>query len=47
MFLMTEGLGKRYGKHWAVSGVNLQVEKGDILVYWVLMGQERVLLYGF
>jgi ABC-2 type transport system ATP-binding protein len=31
MFLMTEGLGKRYGKHWAVSGVNLQVEKGDIL----------------
>jgi len=28
---MTEGLGKRYGKHWAVSGVNLQVEKGDIL----------------
>lgn len=31
MLLSTEDLSKRFGKRWAVSGVNLQVEKGDIL----------------
>lgn len=31
MLLLTEDLGKRFGKRWAVSGVNFQVEKGDIL----------------
>ncbi len=31
MLLMTEDLGKRFGKRWAVSGVNLVVAEGDIL----------------
>lgn len=31
LLLMTEDLGKRFGKRWAVSGVNLQVAEGDIL----------------
>ena len=31
MFLSTNNLGKRFAKRWAVSGVNLKVNKGDIL----------------
>lgn len=31
LLLMTEDLGKRFGKRWAVSGVNLVVAEGDIL----------------
>jgi ABC-2 type transport system ATP-binding protein len=31
MLLSTNKLGKRFGKRWAVSGVNLELNKGDIL----------------
>jgi len=31
MFLSTNNLGKRFGKRWAVSGVNLNLNKGDIM----------------
>lgn len=31
MLLSTTNLGKRYGRRWALSGVNLELNKGDIL----------------
>lgn len=31
MLLSTKELGKRFGKRWAVSGLNLQLNRGDIL----------------
>jgi len=31
MLLSTKDLGKRFGNRWAVSGVNLELDKGDIL----------------